>query len=256
MHLDIAEQVRVNPGIDSHVRRTLEDHWSAFYLGNVAPDFQSVCQISRQATHFYDIPQSGDVAEAYQQMWQQYPALASPTGMPLDQAVFVAGYCAHLLLDLCWYWHILWPKFLNTDSWPTDRRQRFLIHNILLTYLDKLAFDALPAPAGQILAAAQPTIWLPFADDQYLIRWRDLLTPQLQPGANLETIAIYAGRLRMLPADFANHLTDPGWMMAEVFNKISLDYVQTVLADSVDQTVTFLNQYLSPCQAIVDPKNL
>ena len=229
---------------------------AGFLFGQCAPDFQGVCQISRQATHFYDIPQSGDVAEAYQQMWQEYPALASPAGMPPAQAVFIAGYCAHLLLDLCWYWHILWPQFLNATDWPADRRQRFLVHNILLTYLDKMAFEALPVPAGQILAAAQPATWLPFADDQCLIRWRDLLTPQLQPGANLETIDIYATRLRMTPSDFASHLADPRWMMTEVFNKISLDYVQTVLADGVDQTVQFLNQYLSKCQALVDPHSL
>lgn len=245
MHLDVAEQVRVNPGLDSRVRHILESHWSAFYLGSVAPDFQSVCQLDRRVTHFYDIPQSGDVTEAYQQMWQQYPALASPAGMPQTQAVFIAGYCAHLLLDLCWYWHVLWPKFLNADDWPADRRQRFLVHNILLTYLDKLAFEALPTPAGQILAAAQPITWLPFADDQCLVRWRDLLTPQLQPGANLETIDIYAKRLRMSSHDFANHLADPAWMMAEVFNKVSLDHVQTVLADGAEQTVQFLNQYFS-----------
>ena len=149
MHLEVAERIRVHRRLNDQLKRLLARAWPAFYLGNVAPDFQTICDVPREVAHFYDLPPAPDV-DAHRVMIERYPQLADAAALPLAHAVFIAGYRAHLLLDLCWYWEILIPYFVEAEDWPVDHRQRFLVHNTLLTYLDRQAFAALQslAPAG------------------------------------------------------------------------------------------------------------
>lgn len=246
MHLQIAEQIRseleARPGSDGRLLCTLLQAWPAFYLGSVAADYQTITQVPREATHFYTLPPDPD-NQAYPEMLACYPELADATALPPTQGVFVAAYCAHLMLDLIWFRRILLPFFAGVSDLGS-REQRRLLHDVLLTYLDKLAFDALPATAGMTLAAAQPDHWLPFADDADLVRWRDMLAAQLQPGGKLQTIEIYAGRLGMSPAAFAANLNDPTWMSDYLFAKIPVAEVQTILASAVPQSITLLTDYL------------
>lgn len=243
MHLQIAERIKSHAGLSRFARVLLLDHYPAFYLGNVAPDFQSVCDIPREDTHFYDLPPAPD-SLAYPTMFAQYPELADAGSMPSDQVVFIAAYCAHLLMDLRWFRDVLMPFFVETQEWDSHH-QRFLVHNTLLTYLDKLAVESLPGTAANTLAAAVPDSWLPFADDRDLMSWRDLLVRQLEPGALLETITIYAERLDMSPSEFAANLEEPDWMEDHLFRKVPVDEVQQMLTSALDDSVDFINQYLN-----------
>ena len=54
------------------------------------------------------------------------------------------------MLDLIWFRQIVVPEFYNAPQLG-DVRNRHLLHLILLSYLDKLAFEALPDTAGNIL---------------------------------------------------------------------------------------------------------
>jgi hypothetical protein len=243
MHLQLAERVLAHERLDENVRTLLYDHYPAFYLGNVAADFQTICDIPRENTHFYDLPPARD-ARAYPEMLVRYPQLAQVDGLPGDQAVFIAAYCTHLMLDLRWYHEVLIPYFVAPSGWPSHR-QRFIIHNTLLTYLDKLAVESLPAAAGEILAAARPCHWLPFARDEDLIDWQEMLVAQLAPGALLQTVAIYAGRLSMSPKEFAANLADPEWMIDHVFQKAPLEAVQGMLTSAVSESVGLITDYLN-----------
>jgi hypothetical protein len=243
MHLGIAERIRAHGDLDDRVGERLRAEWPAFYLGSIAPDFQTICAIPRQDTHFYDLPPA-PAGEAHQVMWTTYPELATAAGLPVGQAVFVAAYSAHLLLDLRWYRQVLAPHFLQTDHWQ-DHRQRFIIHNVLLTYLDKLALRGLPPTADATLARAEPAGWLPFAKDADLRRWRDFVAGQLEPGAAIQTVAIYAGRLAVSAAEFAANLEDPAWMEEHLFDRVPVGKVQAMLDTAVDDSVTLINQYLA-----------
>lgn len=248
MHLQIAEQIGAAPDLADAVgvtpgRRLLEAAWPAFYFGNVAPDFQAVCGLPREMTHFYGSPPLPD-REAYEVMLSRYPQLVYTPSMSLAQAAFVAGYCVHLLFDLCWYRQILIPFFAEPPYWQ-DNRQRFLAHNALLIYLDRVALNSLSADASQELAAAAPDHWLPFAADAELIKWRDNLTPQLRPGASVQTIDIYASRMKLVPAEFATNLQDPDWMAQHVFDKVPLAAVQGILDACRQRSLTLIAQYLA-----------
>lgn len=245
MHLHIAEQILSMAAADGNGRlhQTLAAEWPAFYLGSVAPDVNAISTLPREDTHFYDVPPApGETA--YGAMLAQYPQLTNLAAMSPGQAVCVAAYSAHLLLDLVWLREVVYPFFYKADHLG-DRKQRQLTHFILLTYLDTIAFDALPQTAVSTLAAAQSNQWLPFIDDTILTTWQGMLVDQLQPGAAVKTIEIYAGRLKMSPAEFAANLQNPDWMQAQVFGKIPVAQVQNILQTAVPRSVEFIRSYLS-----------
>lgn len=243
MHLDIAEQMRVNPRLNHAAHKLIEAERAAFYLGHVAADYQTICNIPREDTHFYNLPPAPDV-QGPRAMFARYPQLAEARQLPQSQAVFIAAYSSHLIVDLRWYREILIPYFLQPTHWK-DHRQRFTVHNILLTYLDRRSWSSLPADAGELLGAAQPDGWLPFAQTADLARWRNMLTRQLAPGATTETVTIFAGRLDMTPAEFTANLENPQWMKEQVFRRVSLRRVNALLAAVMEDSVTFINNYFS-----------
>ena len=244
MHLHMAEQIyeMVAANGDGRLQSTLAAEWPAFYLGSVAPDVNAISTLPRATTHFYDMPPDPEET-AYLTMLKQYPELADLSAMSPGQAICVAAYSAHLLLDLIWLREIVYPFFHLVESLG-DRQQRRLTHFILLTYLDTIALSHLPETAVSTLAAAQPKQWLPFVDDEILTAWQGLLVEQLQPEASVKTIEIYAGRLKMSAAEFAANLQDPAWMQERVFSKIPVDEVQQILLNAVPKSVELIRNYL------------
>ena len=244
MHLQIAEDIRAQIGqrADGRLKRLLEQEWSAFYMGSVAADFQTICDIPRAETHFYDMPPAPD-DKAYPLMLANYPELAQVAALPDDKAVFVAAYCVHLMLDLLWFREVLVPYFVEAPEWG-DFPTRRLVHHILLAYLDNLAENTLPETSADVLAAAQPHQWLPFAADVDLVNWRDMLVAQLQPGAISQTVQIYADRLQMSPDEFEERLQDPEWVEAQVFTNIPVTEVQAKLKAAVPHSIDIIKDYL------------
>lgn len=244
MHLDVARQILAHAELDREIAAQLREALPAFYLGNVAADFQTIADVPREATHFYPLPPEPD-DRAHEKMLEEYPQLAQASDLTPEHAVFVAAYRAHLMLDLRWFRRVLIPFFVEATDWPADHRRRFLVHNTLLTYLDKLALETLPSSTAETLEAADPDHWLPFAGDGDLIRWRDLLVRQLQPGATTETITIYAERMKMTPKEFAANLEDPEWMHEHVFRKVPLDEVEEVLSQGTRDSISLIADYLA-----------
>lgn len=241
MHLQVAERIKSDSRLLPTLRLLIEKNFSAFYLGSIAPDVQSVTKQPRSSTHFYDLPPRPE-DRAYPDFLATYPQLSKPEQLPPEQAVFVSAYCAHLMLDLRWYHEVLIPYFIEPVQWD-DNHQRFVVHNTLLTYLDKIAVKSLPNGAGRILAAAEPDEWLPFVTDEDLTRWRDILVDQLQPGVPLRTIEIYAGRLYMSPEEFAKNLEEPAWMEEHLIRRVPVDSVIEMISSAVKESADLINQY-------------
>lgn len=241
MHLHVAEQI-YNLAGNSRLQNFLAANWSAFYLGSIAPDVNAISTIPRERTHFYEMPPTWE-EEAHLTMLAQYPQLSDFATMSPGQAICVAAYSAHLMLDLIWLREVVYPFFHLPENFR-DRQQRRLTHFILLTYLDTIALNALPETAVSTLAAAHSAQWLPFIDDTILTQWRDLLVAQLLPGASVKTIEIYAGRLGMSAAEFAANLQDPVWMQAQVFDKVPIDQVQQILQTAVPKSLDLIVNYL------------
>ncbi len=114
-----------------------------------------------------------------------------------------------------------------------------------MSYLDKLAFELLPATAAVSLSGAEPAGWLPFAADRDLYRWRDFLVPQLRVGGKSQTVEIYAGRLQMTTEAFAAKLDDGAWLKKNLFEQVSLTAVQEILAKAVPASIWLIDGYLN-----------
>jgi hypothetical protein len=241
MHLEMAERILDDSRMDPQVRLLLEDHLPAYYLGNVAPDYQTITSIPREKTHFYDLPPGVD-DDSCLTMLTQYPELSAAKTSSQSHAAFISAYCSHLLLDLRWYHEVLIPFFLGPGDWK-DHRHRFIVHNTLLTYLDRQAFYSLSESAAETLEAAKPNGWLPFASNVDLSAWRDFLVSQMKPGATPQTVEIYAGRLSMSPEQFSENLDRPEWMEEYVFSKVSLDSVLAILATAIGDGVALITDY-------------
>lgn len=243
MHLQIARQLRdrATPGSAAHSLLTAA--WPAFLLGSVAPDCQSVSDLARETTHFYTA-QPGPTADAYALVLERYPSLRFAPAMSAEQAAFVLGYCTHLLYDVVWFRDILIPLFAEQDHW-LSHRQRFLAHNALLIHLDRQALSSLESDTGSHLRAATPRGWLPFVPDEILLRWRDEVAGQLDPGAEIQTIAVYARRLGLPAAEYAANLSDPAWMAETIFRRVPLATVEAILDAAQARSLVVLDRYLA-----------
>jgi hypothetical protein len=178
-------------------------------------------------------------------MFAEFPSLAESSALPPAQAVFIAAYIAHLLLDLRWFHEILIPFFVENPLWSdAGRRERFTGHNVLLTYLDRVAMAKLPDSAESILRAAPTAAMTPFAPEPDLARWRDMIADQLQPDGMSRTVEIFADRLAMTPDAFAANLDDPAWMQAQLFDRVPPDAVASVFKRGLDDSVTLVTDYL------------
>jgi hypothetical protein len=247
MHLHTAEQIQTavshQQSLYHHLADSLVRAWPAFYLGNVAPDVQNLNGMAREVTHFYHMPQPGD-RPAYDEILIRHPVLGRSEEIAPEQALFVAGYRAHLLLDLIWWHEVAAPFFFRSELF-VDLPQRRLAHFVLLAYLDAKALAALPASAGETLAQATPDNWLPFVSDADLRRWRDMLVDQLVPGATSQTTAVYAARLGLSPDHLAQNLQDADWMAAHLFKKVPVDQVEASLQTAVSASITLIDTYLT-----------
>lgn len=244
MHLHMAEQIRQRLGQLGHGRlqQQVVAQWPAFYLGSVAPDVNAISQIARSETHFYQAPPL-PAADAYLQLLVQHPQLRKAAQLPPAQAMFVAAYGAHLLLDLVWLREVDYPLFFQSTS-AVSAAERRLVHFVLLTYLDQLALGSLPATAVDHLNGARPSAWLPFVPDSVLVDWRHLLASQLQPGGTVQTTAIFGRRVGLSADEFASYLADASWMEAHIFSPLPLAHIQQCLQTAVDRSVDFVASYL------------
>ena len=245
MHLDIAEQILAHPQLSPHAAAQLTANWSAFYLGSIAADYQSIGDVPREVTHFYALPIPENEPVGWDKLLQTYPEFADESALDARTAVFLAAYAAHLHYDVVWFKQILIPFFWLSDQWEgVSRRERFTIHNILLTYLNGVSLERLPSSAEKTLATATTQYNLPFIDPPLLARWHQLIVEQLVPNAPVQTIQIYAQRLGITADAFAAKLNDPQWLQSQLFDRVPLEAVEAIFDQALDESVRLINAYL------------
>ena len=245
MHLQLSDEVRSlasgRENLANCLLSALEESWPAFYLGSVAPDYQTICGIPRAETHFYSMPPESR-SQGPRKILAEYPQLLPGRSLEPGQAMCMAAYLVHLQLDLNWHYDVVLPYFANAAV-VGDPRQGYLLHLILLTYLDQVAFHSLPDTAPAVLSAAEYDHWLPFATDDQIGAWHEFLLEQMGPDAATQTVQIFAGRLRMTPDEFSAKLSDLDWMNRELFSRIPVAKIQRQLIESVSQCLDLVEAY-------------
>jgi hypothetical protein len=242
-HLSVAYELLEQPALSNRIRNYLIDHRAAFLLGKTAPDVQVMSGQKRHETHFYTIP-PGDATPAWKRLLEHHPVLGNHDSLPPEQVAFLAGYSCHLQADEAWLHQIFLPVFGPNASWD-DFHRRLYLHNILRAYLDRGVLKTLPTDTGQYLQGTMPSGWLPFVEDAHLEKWRDFLTTQLQPGAHIQTVDVFAGRHMLSLESFYDLLDSEPRMDTEIFSYISRHQLSDYRQDIIASDLKFLQTYLA-----------
>jgi hypothetical protein len=237
-HLAIAQRL-ITSDLPPATRRVLEAHWGAHLLGHIAPDAQNKSGQDRAETHFFTLPPKQQ-RPGHEQIFCTHPALAQASALGPAQAVFVAGYLAHLLLDDLWIRQVFEPYFGTLATWG-DLRERLLLHNVLRAWLDQSEMAELSGNESMHLCQAEPNHWLPFMADSALCAWRDEIAAQLQPGATMRTAEVFAARARISVKEFNAFLVTPGGM-AQVFAHVPQQHILNFTCPAAEPVGTALAQ--------------
>lgn len=225
------------------MRLFLQQQRSAFLFGNTAPDVQVVSGQPRQATHFHDLPILKGATPAWEVMLEVHPGLANSGALPAKQAAFLAGFLCHLLADWWWVLDIYAPFFGPERRWGSFS-QRLYLHNVLRASLDLKLHPGLSNGTASSMVKAEPAGWLPFVQDSYLRRWRDLLAGQLRPGAGPQTVAVFAARQGIAPEQFYALLESEERMQREVFSRMPSGLLGEYRQHLVEESLRLLHGYL------------
>jgi hypothetical protein len=181
-HLVTACEVLAQPALVESFPWLADDAaQSAFLLGAISPDARILSGHPREATHFFSIPPERDWP-AQQRLLDEWPALRRSAVADQQQAACVAGYITHLVMDQTWVEQIVMPGlFIGGLEWGVGH-PNWRLYTILMTYLERRAESRLPEDALDWLKRAQPDGWLPFLDDQTLLRWRETIVRIIEGG--------------------------------------------------------------------------
>jgi hypothetical protein len=207
-HLEIAQRLLVDPALPAAYRQLLDSQRSAFQLGSIAADARHEAALPREATHFfaYDRPVNDP---PWRVMLAEYPDLQQAHSPA--QVAFLAGYVAHLAVDVAWMLNLSRHNFLERD-WGTPREYRLLMLHIILIYMDERDRALLEPWQAASLLGATPDHWLPFMQDKALRAWRDIIGRQIAPGGKSETVNILAQRIMERPETLRAILDSPDQM--------------------------------------------
>ena len=243
-HLVLAQEMLIDDNLNGDARELLLAERSAFLFGNTAPDVQTLSGQAREQTHFFSVHKF-DSNPAQQVMFRKFPELAHAAVMPTQHAAFIAGYCAHLLLDQAWIRDVFYPFFGSKARW-SDVSERLFLHNVLRVYLDRCNYVRLPVDIHDVLQTIRPASWLPFVQNEYLDQWRDFLAHQCVPGATVLTVEIFAERMARQPEEFEALLSSDDAIQVQIFSRMSALALDTFRQDALCRSILMLNDYFVP----------
>lgn len=242
-HVALALKVLDAPELDPAAHQALTVSRPAFLLGNTAPDYGTLRGLPRATGHFFEVPIRRP-EPAHLRLLDLYPTLSRPSQMTDDHAAFLAGYLAHLWLDQLWILEVFGPVF-GPDVQRGTFKQRLLAHNLLRAYLDRKDRLSLPWETSHWLHQAHPANWLPFAEDQAIVAWRDHLASQLEPGGHSRTVSVFAHRHAISSTSFLAQLESPERMEDAVFSHIPESEVHRLFDVWMIGTIELVNFYLA-----------
>ncbi len=241
-HLSIAQNLLDHGAFSPGVQEILERQRSAFLFGNTAADVQVISGQERQATHFFKLPLHNNPVTPWQRMLNDYPYLGDCRQVAEAQAAFIAGYLCHLMADWQWIGDIFVPAFGLLAEWGIFP-QRLYLHNVLRAYLDRQMVPGLIKGTSEWLEKVIPDQWLPFVKDQFLFAWRDFLAEQLQPGAKVHTVEVFAERQGISPQEYMALLGSEERMENEIFTHLPREELARYRQRVEDESIALVNSY-------------
>ncbi len=239
-HLVAAERLLNDPALDAAHHELLSANRGAFLLGNVAPDAHVFGQL-RVSSHFYDCTLEA-MPGACQVMLTEFPELREVQNPA--QLAFIAGYMAHLAVDVVFCEQLIRPHLIayrHTPEHPQARRR----WNYMLTWLDTRDYSRLSHGVGTLLYATTPDHWLPFMPDKALAGWRDLIAAQCPPDGCNRSFEILGARINLSPAELEAVVRSPERMQQDVWPFITPGELQATEATMYNQMRADVVHYLN-----------
>jgi hypothetical protein len=242
-HLSVANELLEHPNLPAEVHAFMNKERPAFLFGNTAPDVQTISKQARHETHFFDIPLDHEAPPPWSRLLMCYDDLSSPERLSSDKAAFIMGYLCHLQADWLWVKDVFLPVFGKKAGWETFSRRLYL-HNVLRSYMDQEILPTISNGTAASMTNARPDHWLPFVLDTYLYRWRNFIAEQLQPGAKVRTVEVFAARQGVSPDDYYHLLTSIERMEFEVFSHLPHELLDIYRESLVEENLLLIQNYL------------
>lgn len=218
---------------------------AAFFLGAISPDVRAISGHTREETHFFPIPIPPGHPGAPDIMLQAYPALREiPRRSRPEQAAFIAGYIAHLVMDVVWLDRIVMRGlYVNGEVWGIHH-PRWPLYSILMTYLEYQADALLPRDTFQVLRSVQPRNWLPFISDLHLADWRDRVVERVLAGG-ARGVSVMFSRSNGLTSDQMEAIVTSEERMTEVaYATVPRAWIDEFYQEADDQSEALILAYL------------
>jgi hypothetical protein len=241
----VAKELLEHPDLSAELTAQLKRERAAFLFGNTAPDVQTISKQARQETHFFEIPLKESSLPPWELLLQSHASLSLSNRLPSSQAAFILGYLCHLQADWLWVKNLFLPVFGKKAGWGTFS-SRLYLHNVLRSYLDQQVLPTLSNGTSASVTQARPDNWLPFVQDQHLYRWRDFLAEQLQPGAEVKTVEVFAARQGISPDEYYHLIASDERMENEVFSHLPQEQMIAYRKSLVAENLLLIRTYLEP----------
>jgi hypothetical protein len=243
-HLAAALALLHDPTLAARPQLASGEPRGAFLLGNISPDVRIVSSLPREDTHFFGIPLSHDTP-ASQALLDTHPMLARAAALPPDQAAFVAGYMAHLVMDEAWMEFVVMPYiYLDDVPWSTGH-PNFRLYSLLMTYLAEGSGRQVPPEQVAGLRTVQPRDWLPFASDADLLDWRNRVMEHALADSGWGTAQMFAGQMGIEADELYAVVTSKEAMEREVFPVVPREVLATFQRHTHQRCIAALNAYLT-----------
>lgn len=241
-HLVTALDLLEDPALAA--RQRLLSEQGAFLLGSVSPDVRMVSGLTREETHFYDIPVSSE-APAAQTLLETYPTLSDAHTLSGKHAAFIAGYLTHLIMDETWLEVVVMPYiFIDRAVWDSNH-PNYRLYSLLMIHLAEEGARHVTPQMIEQMRACQPQGWLPFASDQQLIEWRDRVAAYCSDNSGLQTARMFAAQMKIEAEELYSSATSQTALENELHTAVPGTALKSFQRQTHERCLSTLNQYMA-----------
>ncbi|NDJ34741.1 MAG: hypothetical protein GYB64_08730 [Chloroflexi bacterium] len=220
----------------------------AFLLGSIGPDARVVGGISRDATHYYAIPRQTD-APIEEVFFAQCPSLRRADDLSRENAAFVAGYVAHLIMDVAWLETVVMPAlFIEGITWEPGH-PHWDIYNMLMAYLEVRGSRRLPEDIPDLLEGTDPSRWIPCLPDEVLAEWARHIAHVIPESGPQHVIRLLSRSVSMPYEAFVRTVSDRDRLLEATTPTVHTGHLEAFWRTTDDRSMAAVLDYLSTVEA-------
>ena len=247
-HIGMAKEAitRINhPVLDRHIGSCL--------LGSASPDIRIITKIGREATHFAPLTLAR-VGEGMAGLFNEYPDLATSSGLTEETRCFIIGYACHLFADEIWIINMYRPFFGNRSVYE-DELAGNLMDRALQLELDNRETATLGGldKLRPLIDGSSVGVDIGFIESQVLDDWCVWVKEYLGWGFSWDRLRFMARRLNVnndleielrlekMVDHFLESVLDG---TNDIYRMVPVSNVNAFREDCINEVVRFAREYL------------